>query len=237
MGGGPAAAAAPRAGRQAAPRAGGGARPARRFRRRSRRASGGGGSSERASISSGSTSSAGGSDDQVPPSAASSEKAMPPTQSGPAPTGRSSGSSARRLRMIAVVSAIRSAVRDEPRETTSWALPTPAIASPSRSGSSQQNQRSSARREANAAAQGSMASTAAVTVTSRRGPPEARSARRSIESKRLFVAAVTIELSVTRAAEPDAERRIPPLTVPSSPGGRGRSPPRPCAPSRSARAA
>ena len=46
-----------------------------------------------------------------------------------------------------------------PRDTASAAVPTPARAKPSRSGCSQQNQRSSARREAKTAAEGSVIST------------------------------------------------------------------------------
>ena len=90
--------------------------------------------------------------------------AIPPTQSGPAPGGRSPGSSASRSRMIRVVSRRRSSTRPVPRETTSWALPIAPIASPSRSGSSQQNQRSSARREAKAVGAG----------IDRRRPPRSR---------------------------------------------------------------
>jgi hypothetical protein len=90
--------------------------------------------------------------------------------------------------MIAVVSASRSSTLPLPRETTSWADPSEAIAKPSRSGSSQQNQRSSARREAKTVAQGSSASISPVTLTSRRSRPvDARSASRSTESSRPVV--------------------------------------------------
>ena len=71
--------------------------------------------------------------------------------------------------------ATRSRNRSGPRETTSWALPSPAITKPSRSGCSQQNQRSSASREANATALGSSIRAGTVTLTSRRLSPTSAS--------------------------------------------------------------
>src|SRR4051812_49413410 len=121
--------------------------------------------------SSGRTIRAGGNEAQWASRAPSGSKAKPPTQTGPAPAGRSAGSSAPRRRATEAQAETTSRKRRGPLETTSWALPSPATAKPSRSGCSQQNQRSSARRDANTAAVGSGRSTAIVALTRRRGAP------------------------------------------------------------------
>ncbi|KAA0273687.1 MAG: hypothetical protein EDQ89_04175 [Acidobacteria bacterium] len=105
----------------------------------------------------------------------------------------SSGSEASREPSSDDASARRSAKRPGPRETRSRTLPIAPIANPSRSGSSQQNQRSSARREANAAAQGSTSPTGTVTLISLRRPPAAaRSARSATASRRPSVSTAAV---------------------------------------------
>ncbi len=75
----------------------------------------------------------------------------------------------RRRRLFAGTARRRRRKRAAPREAASWATPSPARAKP-RSGCSQQNQRSEARREAKTAAQGSAMSVSTVTLTSVRRP-------------------------------------------------------------------
>ena len=75
----------------------------------------------------------------------SSAKANPPVHTGPAPAGSPSGSTARRSRVIRRARRRPGRRSDAARaRPTSWADPSAASAKPSRSGCSQQNQRSSA---------------------------------------------------------------------------------------------
>ncbi len=134
----------------------------------------------RTRLSSGSTSSAGGSEDQGGVEAPSAAKAKPPAQRIPAPAGAASAPCEIAPRPTRASSAETSSKRPAPRETISWTDPSVASAKPSRSGCSQQNQRSLARREANTAAVGSSRSTGAVTLTIRRcGSADSSAAWRS----------------------------------------------------------
>ena len=143
---------------------------------------------DRWSASSGITRSAGGNEDHCGARPPSGPNANPPTQTGPAPAGSRSGSSLRRPRVTSAQAATRSPKRSGPRETTSCALPSAASANPSRSGCSQQNQRSPASREANTAALGSSNSTGTVTLTRRRLRPASASSASS--DSRAAVAAI-----------------------------------------------
>ena len=129
---------------------------------------------ERQSETSGRTSSAGGNDDQCADAAPVGAKAKPPTQTGPAPAGRPAGSSAIRPRADrSAVAAPRPRTGPAPRETASWALPSAASANPSRSGCSQQNQRSPAQpRGEHAPRSGRPARPRRVALTRRPPPPE-----------------------------------------------------------------
>ena len=132
----------------------------------------------RQSESSGRTIEPGDSEDHVDEDAAVvGSKAKPPTQTGPAPAGKPRGSS---------TTACRSVSRHS-RPTSSKATLAPRgrlvgdaerCQRESRSGCSQQNQRSDASREAKTTAQGSTPSTGTVTLTSVRRPR----ARRSLDS-------------------------------------------------------
>ena len=102
----------------------------------------------RQSESSGRTSEPGDSEDQVEEAPPSASKAKPPSQTGPAPAGSPRGSSRIASRPVRRHSSATSAKRSSPREAASCATPSPARAK-SRSGCSQQNQRSEASREAN----------------------------------------------------------------------------------------
>src|SRR6266511_1782386 len=125
------------------------------------------------------TRSAGGKDDQCGSRPPSGANANPPTHTGPAPGGVSAGSFARRPRARREHAATTSPNRSSPRETISWALPSAARANPSRSGCSQQNQRSPASRDAKIAALGSSTSIGTVTLTSRLLSPASASSASS----------------------------------------------------------
>src|SRR3954454_2921428 len=120
----------------------------------------------------GRTSEAGDSEDQVGVDPPSGSKAKPPSQTGPAPAGSPRGSSKTAPPPIRRHSSATSSNRPSPRELASCATPSPASAN-SRSGCSQQNQRSDASREAKTAAQGSSTSTSGVTLTRVRRPRSA----------------------------------------------------------------
>src|SRR3954468_24379543 len=130
----------------------------------------------------GSTSEAGASEDQVEVAPPSGSKAKPPSQTGPAPAGRLRGSSDTGWSPSRRHSSATSRKRRGPRELASCATPKPARAN-SRSGCSQQNQRSLARREAKTIAHGSSTSTSLVTLTRVRRPrsaPFSKAPRRSL---------------------------------------------------------
>ena len=138
-------------------------------------------SPSRSSDTSGSTISAGGSDDHCGARPPSGANAKPPTQTGPAPAGISRGSSASRSRVSSAQVSTTSSKRRSPRDTASYALPSPASARP-RSGSSQQNQRSEASREAKTSAAGSTdASSSTVTLTSLRPPRSPRLRQQALQ--------------------------------------------------------
>ena len=94
-------------------------------------------------------------EDQDEEPAPSGSNAKPPVQTGPAPAGRSPGSSTTAPSATRRHSRATSPNRAGPREVDSWATPSAARAN-SRSGCSQQNQRSEASREAKTVAQGSI---------------------------------------------------------------------------------
>src|SRR3954454_18867307 len=130
----------------------------------------------------GRTSEAGASEAQVELAPPSGSKAKPPSQTGPAPAGKPRGSSRTGWSPSREHSAATSSKRRLPREAASCATPSPARAN-SRSGCSQQNQRSLARREAKTTAQGSSTSTSLVTLTRVRRPraaPLSSALRRSL---------------------------------------------------------
>ena len=171
----------------------------------------------RSSDSSGSTISAGGSEDHggdAPPSGA---KANPPVQTGPAPAGRPGGASIAASRSSSEQSRATSPKRSGPRETTSWALPRAPSAKPSRSGCSQQNQRSEASLDASTAPLTSVESTATVALASVRRP-------------RAPASSIAMETASSRPSVASVIRK------PSCRAWPAGSRPRPCAPSPSARA-
>ena len=143
---------------------------------------------------------------------------IPRSRPGPAPAGRPGGASIAASRSSSEQSRATSPKRSGPRETTSCALPRAPSAKPSRSGCSQQNQRSDASREASTAPLTSVGSTATVALASVRRPCEPASLDRRRRRRR---------------AGPPSPAVI---AAPSYRAWRAGSRPRPCAPSRSGRA-
>src|SRR4029079_13438895 len=109
------------------------------------------------------------SEDQVGVEPPSGSKAKPPSQTAPAPAGMPRGVPITESPPIRRHYSPSSPNRFAPRELASCATPNPASAN-SRSGCSQQNQRSEASREAKTTAHGSSTSTSLVTLTRVRRP-------------------------------------------------------------------